>query len=162
MTDDDLFDGRDIPPESFALPRAPEALRLAVFQRTARVVRGRRIRRRLYGFAAIALAFAAGLAVDRLASRDGPAPAPVPRTDSRAPRPALAARELLSAVLAAPREEKTDLLRRAGDRFLTEGDLENALRAYRQILELGDRNASPAPSDTWLLAALKTDSTPRR
>jgi hypothetical protein len=66
--------------------------------------------------------------------------------------------QLRQQVANASPSQRIQLLRRAGDLYLTNSlDVESALNCYRQMLELSPRpaQASVDPDDTWLLAELK-------
>ncbi|NIA13184.1 MAG: hypothetical protein GWP08_03815 [Nitrospiraceae bacterium] len=175
--DEPLVDGwSEMPPEAFAVPPAPAALREAVLRRTSGVVRGRPRRMRLLALCAVAVAYGAGL-LTNTAMLDGreAAPAPVaqaipaaggvqPVAAEQPPGggPSTASttdpRALLALVADATGEEQLRLLTRAGDLYLSErGDVARALYCYRQVLELTPLS-EPVPlesGDTWLLTSLK-------
>jgi hypothetical protein len=173
----------DLPAGTAEAWRRREALRRGVLQSTSTFIVRRRRQRRIALLAGLAVAYAGGLGTawswreaeppveQQVAARPATtaiaqpmtAPAPVP------PAPATAARlelteevlsdpERLAVVLAnAPTAERTELLRTAGDRYLTEfGDVPEALRCYRRYLTLASNDASAVDlNDTWLLRSLK-------
>ena len=62
--------------------------------------------------------------------------------------------ELLASI--AEPERRAQLLHQAGDLYLRgEGDIDGALRCYRELLELQPRRT--ASSESWLLTALRQD-----
>ncbi len=156
-----LEGGDDFPAGSFSLPSPPPGLREDVLGRTSRVIRWRARRRRLLATACLISLFAAGL-LTGLAVRPetaGPEAGRPPGLES-APDP----RSILAKVSGAPLPDRPRLLKEAGDRYLTLGNLEKALDCYRQVFELSPAEAKAGFSaeDTWLLASLKQSSEHRR
>ncbi len=140
-------------------PRTDGRLREAVFAKTARVLRRRRLVRRLAHAAALAACFAAGLLTaeslrsaapprEREIVTVAPSPAPAP--------PAAEPAELERLAKRSP-ERRGDLYRRAGDLYATEqGDLSSALRCYSESLDAGnDKDLAISTDDHWLLMAIK-------
>lgn len=158
-----------------ALPPAG-ALEQAVLERTQAILRRRRWLRRTGYAAALAACYAAGL----LTMKYFPAspvisPAPVARTEIRPEPPAITRPEEVPAPrpsneeLASPaaiewqavdsRAQRPDLYRQAGDRYLEAGDIQSAIRCYRNMLDAApdeDQVISPE-TDNWLVIALKGD-----
>jgi hypothetical protein len=135
--------------------------RSATLATTLAVVRRRRLARRAAALVVVACAYGAGFATS--AGIGGFRSEPAPRIEP-APPPAAppTARELESQALAASSfEKRANLLKEAGDRYLSElGDVEAALSCYRELLRLAPSIHLPrsdAP-DTWLWAALKRGS----
>lgn len=169
-----LLEGlRELPAGAFRLPQPSGEFRDTVWQRTAGVVRGRRWRRRVIAVGGVLVAYAAGLGTAALVSIRVAAPTasrPVVAAaepageslagDLEATRDlgALSARELEEQVPLNPLSERPRLLKLAGDRYLADwGDVQGALRCYRQLLDRlppGERTAH-APGDSWLLVTLK-------
>lgn len=140
-------------------PREDGRLREAVFAKTSRVLRRRRMARRLAHVAALAACFVAGQLTaewlrpaapspERELVTVGPSPAPAP--------PAAEPSELERLAQRSP-ERRGDLYRRAGDLYATEqGDLSSALRCYSESLDAGNENdLTISTDDHWLLMAIK-------
>jgi hypothetical protein len=141
----------------------------ALLQQTTRVLRLRRMVKRMSYVAGLLVCYAAGVLTMKLPFAPALAPAPIPdqgpvTVDKKPDRPeyqsppnhpetavALEWRALDS------REKKADAYRIAGDRYLADhGDVQSALRCYRQFLEAGSHEDSAiSPDDNWLLMALK-------
>jgi hypothetical protein len=157
------------------------ALKREVFDQTARVLRRRRVTRRVVWAAALAACYAAGVLTPKLRPSAAPTttveqvaklqkvdkksplePAPVQPAPSQAddvstepaelPAPALEQR----VALANP-QQRAQLYRQAGDRYLEEAkDVESALRCYRCSLdENADADLTISPDDNWLLMSVK-------
>jgi hypothetical protein len=137
-----------------------ERLRQQIWQRTTGVLRFRRRLRQA--------AWAAGLAACVAAVVFGlrwrtPAPAlPQPEVAERPSPPQPSPSPDASAVVLEWRafdspDHQTELYRRAGDRYLAEGeDLQAALRCYGNALDTGtEDDLKLSPSDSWLLMAIK-------
>jgi hypothetical protein len=157
-------------PDDFLDTYAPaargDALKASLREKTTRVLRWRR-RGKQAGIAGLLLlAYAAGLGTMRLA---GPLAKPAeiaPQETAQAPRqevkPDLAAvqqdrpadQERLGSQQP---ERRADLLRRAGDLYLSEeSDPSSALRCYTQSLNAGGQAALAfSDDDTWLVMAIK-------
>jgi hypothetical protein len=145
------------------LPAGAADLRQDLLGRTSRVLRRRRRLRTLAWAAALAACYGAGLwTVRRLA-----APAPRPgapevarQPDAPPPPPAPAAPPSALAVEWRACDEgdrQATLYREAGDRYLDEeNDPRSALRCYGNALDAGtEQDLAIAPSDSWLLMAIK-------
>lgn len=136
------------------------AARAAVFARTLSVQRRRRVVRRVAAAAIVVGAYAAGLVTPRPAVT-APASEPPPRAEIQAPTRAAPdtgdPRELeRRASVAATKNERVDLLRAAGDHYLGDrGDIEAALRCYRQLIDAAPNDLQSDSADSWLLSALK-------
>jgi len=140
---------------------ADDGLKRAVFARTTRVLRRRRLARRLLFGVALAACYLGGVFSarwlaspprerERIVYVDRPAPReqPVPQAESAA------ALERRARDDDRPRPE---LYRRAGDLFAEqEGDLQAALRCYGEALDAAPDGRLPvAAGDHWLLLAIK-------
>ena len=140
-------------------PELRHGLRL----RTTCVLRRRRRWRRVGVASALAACFLAGLATWRLWPKPAPAPGatevaekppgppPVPQPDADLPAVALEWRAADSP------DNRADLYRRAGERYVKQdGDLQSALRCYRNALDAGtEEDLTISAGDDWLLMALK-------
>jgi hypothetical protein len=158
---------RDPLDELLAPPSAvpDEALRRTVLRRTTRVLRRRRRLRTLALAAALAAVYLAGVGTARRTAAPAPTPAPedVARQREETPPPGPDARPAPSSAVTAEwhafdsNDRASPLYRQAGDRYLREnGDLESAVRCYRNALDTGDEaSLSPAPEDNFLLLAIK-------
>jgi hypothetical protein len=143
------------------------ALRLAVFQRTARGLRRRRRNRLIMRLSLPVACFVLGGAVVALLAL--PEPRVVTVTVSATSRPletavarALSPPEMeLEAERALVPAESARRFREAGDRYLLDlADYRSALRCYRNFLdEAAEADLAAAASDTWLLASLKNART---
>ncbi len=152
----------------------PRELHDALLERTTALVRSRARRKRLGRLAAVAVAYAAGLATTWAARPAqflpaGPRPGTVetplvvkqptsPAEETLTDLASLPPAELRRLVPDAPQEEQVRLLQLAGDRYLySSADVASALDCYRQVLELTPREklGRPGPQDSWLLAELK-------
>lgn len=151
----------------------PAAQRERVLESTLTVVRRYRWRRRATAIGGAAAAYAAGLATVLAWSAAGPhaqavapgeqAPRVASQEDVQAPAPVPSTAVVSGAHLErqaayAPLEERPELLRRAGDAYLTQDDnLGRALRCYRLFMAAADApDLVPRQTDTWLLLTLKT------
>jgi hypothetical protein len=147
-----------------AAPPPPDtaALRGALLERTTRLVRRRRRLRRLALGAALATAACAlaGVVVVRLAVRPAQSPQEVER-HPHPPRAPVTPPDGSALALEYDAFDSTDgrseLYRRAGDRYLTEeADPQSALRCYGNALETGtEKDLTISPDDNWLLMAIK-------
>lgn len=55
-------------------------------------------------------------------------------------------------------QQRVQLYFQAGDLYLTQKDIESAVRCYHQALHYaGKRDLESSPNDTWLAMALKRD-----
>ena len=149
-------------------PAADALLRRRLLIETTQVLRQRQRRRRI----AFALALAAGVllllgGVAWLRPRPGLPTPPPPRGEHVAEAPTAPlplAADTPAAVIerigetSAP-DQRADLYRRAGDRYLEEAsDADAALRCYTQALDDGsDADLTVSTDDSWLLMALKLD-----
>jgi len=143
--------------EAFELPEPSADARVAILSRTLRVQRGRRVMRRAAGIAIVAVAYAAGFATPRTAPGASVPQAPVieKQGPARGPEGGSPDQER-RAILEATNLELAGMLRARGDRLTERGDIESALRCYRQLLKIpqsGDPKAEAG--DSWLLAALR-------
>ena len=149
---------------------APAALRPALLAGTTRVLRRRRWRRRAGGAAAAAACYLAGVLTMQFAAPAGAPPRPESAHQPSPPAlpepPAVVAGAVVpeddSALALEWRafesvERRAELYRRAGDRYLgLEGDMQSALRCYRQALDANpEASWMISPTDNWLLVALK-------
>src|SRR5262249_16652255 len=156
-----------------SVPRAYEGpLRAAILAQTTAVLRLRRWGRRAALATALAACYLAGLLtmywaapqprevrviVDRmpppLPEADPPAPPSIPEADEDAGVPGLI---LERRVLLAKDGGQPGRWRRAGDRYMEEGDISSALRCYTRALEgAGENELAIAVEDNWLLMTLK-------
>jgi hypothetical protein len=152
----------------------PGDLEQAVLRRTQSVLRRRRWLRRTASVAALAACYVAGLLTIKVLPSPQPAvPTVIVRTDQEPKPPITLPREDAappkspSALPASPlalewqavdsREKRPDLYRQAGDRYLQEnGDVQSAVRCYRNMLEAAPEEAAAiSADDNWLLMALK-------
>src|SRR5262245_41380722 len=158
----DIPEPESLPPHPLLgvpVPGADDRLREALFARTARALRRRRVVCRLAHAAALAACFVAGLLT---AEWRRPA-APPPREETvtvappATPAPAVAEPAELERLAKRSPERRGDLYRRAGDLYATEqGDLSSALRCYGEALDAGDdKNLTISTDDHWLLMAIK-------
>src|SRR5262249_30662723 len=151
-TDKDLADRLLAPP-----PPGPDGpLRQAVFGRTARVLRRRRLARRLALGGALAACYLAGLLSAGWLGRPPAPPAP----GARARRPGRGGTKSPGDSperQAAGPARRADLYRQAGDLFATQqGNLQAALRCYSRSLDEGTAaDLAISPADHWLLMAIK-------
>jgi len=144
-------------------------LRRRILERTTAVVRARARRRRLAIPLGAVLTFAVGFCC-AWTLRDAPSAPTVPRQAAHPagrsePVLALAPEALLAKVSEAPRAERRELLKRAGDSYLAlEGNMEKALDCYRQFIEITPAGEAlqPNAADPWLLEALKLARTTQR
>ena len=140
-------------------PITSEASRNALLARTQRVQARRRMRRPTTTALVLLVVFLGGFASGRRA----PAPtsfaeSPIVETPQVVAEAEIEGPESLEArATEAPATDRPDLLRRAGDLFVARGDVEAALRCYRDHLTSlpPERVSRPTPEDSWLLAALK-------
>jgi hypothetical protein len=147
-----------VPPES-------ETLRQAVYTRTRRVLRRRRLLRQFAYAAALLVSFAAGLLVmwmtspARSASKELPSPA---RSASKG-TPSTEKAPCLRCGLAKEwdafdsDERRGELYRQAGDAYMEdEYDPQSALRCYMNALDHGTKqDLTISADDNWLLMAIK-------
>lgn len=148
----------------------PAAQRERVLQNTLTVVRRYRWRRRATAIGGAVAAYAAGLATVLAWSATAPdaehvahvAPQEIVQarqsTQEEAVHSAASGAALEREAAYAPLEERPELLRRAGDAYLTHDDnLGRALRCYRLFMAAADApDLVPRQTDTWLLLTLKT------
>jgi hypothetical protein len=156
---DDMLRPPSVPPES-------EALRQAVYARTRRVLRRRRVVRQFAYAAAVAAAFTLGFLVLRLVSRPSPSPQPnetvkqlpSPQRPDKAPAPVAAEPALVREWQAFESEDhRGELYRQAGDLYMAEeNDPQSALRCYANALDNGTKqDLTISGDDNWLLMAIK-------
>lgn len=150
---------------SFDLSEPSEAARARVMDLTLGVVRRRRIRRRFAAVLFVVAAYGAGFVTPRpgvsSASASPPRGEVAPAPPVARPSPVDPGDLESRAALASAQDEREVLLKLAGDRYLSDrGDVEAALRCYRQLLKLSSsvEHNRFDPADTWLLAALKRSS----
>jgi hypothetical protein len=141
-----------------APPRASEHFKAELWERTCRVLRWRRRRRRMVWAAVLAGCYFAGVTTPRVrplwtkrpdtAHQVKPAPEQTKESDR-----ALA----LEWQAFDSKERRPDLYREAGDKYLkNESDPESALRCYGAALDSGDDTIrAVSPDDSWLLMAIK-------
>ncbi len=150
-------------------PGANAELRQALLGRTTQVLRRRRWLRRARFAGALAACYLAGVLTMRFATL-APVP-PRPETAEQPPKVTLPDAPVLVEAPAAESEtalalewrafeasdRRAELYRLAGDRYLEQhGDLQSALRCYRQALDAGTHESLMiSTSDNWLLMALK-------
>ena len=168
----------DFPLDDLLRPRpAPPAdvLRRTLLERTSRRVHFRRQLRRAALVAAAVLVYAGGLATAWLARPPAPEPAvivvqvPAPAPPAPAPPekpPAVApepksppspAELELEAERTLVRGESARRFREAGDGYLSAGDLQAAVRCYRNFLdEAEEAERAVSSEDSWLLISLKS------
>lgn len=140
-------------------------LRVALRDRTTRLLRGRRRLRQGAMAAALAACYLAGVAtalawwqarpVSPAANHEGPIVAAAPAPDEVSPEPRAVSPEALGPTV---RLTPFEQYRRAGDRFLQEpAQLALAVRSYTKALGVASAaERTPSPEqDTWLLLALK-------
>jgi hypothetical protein len=162
--DEPLIEGLEaLPAGALYRPSAPEGLRRALRDRTARAVRSRVRRRRFLVAALVVLAYGGGVATayrffdatadpagrEIAVSRPGEA-----EPAARDPDPAA----LEQRAAGAPPEARIPLLQRAGDLYLSgPGNVERAVDCYRRVLEAlpPSRRTVVEPGDSWLLLAMK-------
>jgi hypothetical protein len=133
---------------------ADPTFRAALLRRTRSAVRRRVWARRLALAAALAACFAAGLVTMAVLTPPRPEPAPLPLTGQQ-PTPPGPPPVALEDQAAQKPDERAALFREAGQRYLQDqGDVESALRCYRQSLD-SNAELAVAPEDDWLLIALK-------
>jgi hypothetical protein len=139
------------------------ALQQRLFRQTVRIIR-RRLRLKRAGLAAaFAACYLAGAVTVYLLHSPPPARTVIVKIkDSPATLPAEAAKASLSALVLENQaldsvQPQPELYRLAGDRYVAEsGDLQSALRCYRQALdESSEQDLQVKPEDNWLLIALK-------
>jgi len=164
-----LLDGMaDIPAEAFDMPIPDPAWKAQLLAQTTAVVRGRRNRRRIAAISLAITAYAAGIISAILWLDEGPQRRPGPKLDRVAAsgtHPGAAPLEDATpeeierrAAVAARFDERRNLLRLAADRYLFErSDVKEALRCYREYLDLAAEAESmePRSDDSWLLIAMK-------
>lgn len=157
--------------EPLDLPAEAAALHRDLFRRTARVQRGRRVRRRLRSAACLGLLYVLGFQ-SALLWRPRPAaqvPPVAPPEVPSAPwqhdlesHPGAPERpeDWEQIAQAGSRTQRSERLRRAGDLYLSHRtDVHSALRCYREMMNLlpAGEGEDPEPGDSWLLLALKRD-----
>jgi hypothetical protein len=170
--DDDALDDLLRPP---SITDRQEKLRQRLAKETTTILLRRRWLRRLRVAAAMAACYLAGLAtMSWLAPQPAITSIPPAQRISEAPRTAEARPQNTaladSSAIAMEWQaleaihDRPNLYRRAGDRYLEEtGDIQSALRCYRQFLDSGsDSDRIIAPQDSWLLMALKEARQPSR
>jgi hypothetical protein len=146
------------------LSEPDDAVRGRILALTGAVVRRRRYARYAAAVLAVVAAWGIGLVTPRFWEAGaaapprgvGPPAMPAPTPPSVAPTDFES-----RAAFATTVGERGALLKRAGDRYLSElGDVEGALRCYRELLSLHSRDERERPDaeDTWLLAALRRGS----
>jgi hypothetical protein len=158
-------------------PACGEGLRHSLLLRTQRLVRRRRRLRRLGLLVALTACYLAGLLTVRFGTpsprlNDRPdlgqlaadpeavavPPHPVAPVVARLPEPYSAVPAVALEWRAMSSElNQPELFRRAGDRYLEEaGDVQSALRCYRQALAASSENdLTVSVNDNWLLMTLK-------
>lgn len=148
----------------------PEDLRQAVYARTLRLLRARRLRRQAVRAAAMVAVYFAGAATVLLAGQSrepdiasGPAAesghwvAAIPATNDES---ALLDPEKLAITMAPlERPEQARILKRAGDAWLARDDLQTAVKYYRDYLDQlePERRGRPDADDSWLLMSLRVE-----
>jgi hypothetical protein len=163
-----MSDNRDHDPCADFLDAPPSAagdiaLQERLFRQTTRMIRRRRWLRRAGFAAAFAACYLAGAVTVYLVR--SPAP-PQPGTVPLPSPPSTASPGETTVGLTAVALEnqaldsvqpQPELYRLAGDRYVAEsGDLQAALRCYRQALDEGpEQDLQVKPEDSWLLIALK-------
>ncbi len=174
--DEPLVEGLgSIPGDAFRGLAPDDDARARIWTATSKAVRLRAVRRRLRWATGFAAAYVAGaltvLALSgalRGAGPGGRAPDDRPDRPSRE-RPGgpvegdgLAAAAvsdpaaLVRAGLKAPAEERSRLLRTAGDLYLSQSfDVRSAVACYREHLKDSKDSEEPRPGDSWLLVYLK-------
>lgn len=159
----DPFDDLLAAPRAARAARVVEVLRQKVLAETNRVLRRRRRVRQFARAAGLAACVALALfGMRRLITPTPPTPSGVAeRSSSPNARATFSDSDLSPAVLEwraldSPNRQ-AELFRRAGDRYLAEGeDLQAALRCYGNALDAGSADdQKPAASDSWLLMAIK-------
>ncbi len=166
----DIFSREPDPLDRLLAPPSPppdaDVLRQRVYARTRRVLRRRRFLRQLAYSAGLAASFAAGLLVMHVAMRPAPTldvqahsankdepqpPVSPPTPPAEAPALAQEWRAFDSS------DQRGELYRRAGDRYLTEeNDPLSALRCYTNALDNGsEQDRAISADDNWLLMAIK-------
>jgi hypothetical protein len=157
---DPCADFLDTPPTA----PADAAFRQRLLEQTRRLLRRRLWRRRAGFTAALAACYLAGVVTMELLHPTVPAPSEIEKPDGARPStpPSKEVVTGLTAVALENRafdseEPRPELYRMAGDRYLAEsGDLQAALRCYRQALdESPEQDLQVKPEDNWLLIALK-------
>ncbi|MBI4602149.1 MAG: hypothetical protein HY721_09335 [Planctomycetes bacterium] len=166
-----------LPHGALAGPEPSPGFQEALLRRTSGAVRRRGALRRARLMACILLAYGAGLAT-ALALRSAGEPAGGPRGPAAAAPQGLAAlapaaptvepaetepaapspEELERRARGWPGRQRAALLKVAGDGYLAAlGDIERAVRCYREALDLTPRKdlARIEPGESWLFAALK-------
>lgn len=164
---------------------AEDPLRQALFVQTARHLGRSRRRKRLLVAAAMAGCFGMGALSMRLLMPADPGnksalvaqpaerqvrpkpemPPPAPRGAPPHPkdRPGATAESEDTALAlewraVESKDQRFELYRRAGDRYLEENDVESALRCYRGAVAAGSaRQCAISADDNWLLMAVKQD-----
>jgi hypothetical protein len=138
------------------------ALRQRLLGQTTRILRRRKWRKRAGVAAALAACYLAGAVTVYLLHAPAPAQTVVvtlesrsilpPRTNTATPSALVLENQALDSV-----QPRPELYRLAGDRYVAEsGDLQSALRCYRQALdEASEQDLQIRPEDNWLLIALK-------
>jgi hypothetical protein len=164
-----MSDTPDRDPCTDFLNAPPTAASDAAFQQrllaqTRRLLRRRRWLRRAGFAAAFAACYLAGMVTWELLPAQAPDPRVIVVTGARRlpVSPPEEAVSRLTAVVLENRafdsvEARPELYQLAGDRYLAEfGDLQAALRCYRQALdESSEQDLRVKPEDNWLLIALK-------
>lgn len=169
--DEPLLDSTDeIPRDAFSTAVAPKDIRERAWSATSGHLRRRRMFRGALQCGGAAALFVCGIAVGVMGS------GMALETDTKSlkePAGAMPAAQkptfddllrdgeaFALLVKQAPKEEQLELLRRAGDRYLSDdGDVKIALRCYRQMLDIADspQALEVDENDSWLLTALKSD-----
>jgi hypothetical protein len=146
------------------LTAADAAFQQRLLAQTKRLLRRRRWLRRAGFAAAFAACYLAGVVTMELLPTQAPGARVIvvtsePRLPAAPPEEAVSG---LTAVVLENRafdsvEARPELYRLAGDRYVAEsGDLQAALRCYRQALdESSEQDLRVKPEDNWLLIALK-------
>jgi hypothetical protein len=136
------------------------ALRQRLLEQTTRIIRRRIWLKRAGWAAALAACYLAGAVTVYLLH--SPAPAQIVIVKQSAPPPVEATTARLTAFVLENQaldsvQPRPELYRLAGDRYVAEsGDLQSALRCYRQALdEASEQDLQIKPEDNWLLIALK-------
>jgi hypothetical protein len=143
---------------------ASDSFRQTLLRQTRGVVRRRRMVRRAGFVGLMIVVFSAGALTMRWVQPPLPAETPLASNESIslptnpiAPEVAVASPLALEWQAIDSTDRRADLFRQAGDRYLTElGDMEGALRCYRNVLDLGtSEDTAIRPDDSWLMISLK-------
>jgi hypothetical protein len=141
---------------------ADEALRHRVLERTTRALRRRHRLRLVAWAAALAACYAAGVVTTfwltprrvEVVQVEAPPPAPVPAPEP--PPPAAARPSAVALEWQAFDNQRRDLYRQAGEKYLHEDDPASALRCYGQALNgASDKDLAISPDDDYLLMVMK-------